>query len=98
MVELTRAALYYPRGVGRQLVAHNSLVALPYCPAEADLSVIDPKIEATVRIGTDPCLVGNRRAFSAIIRKWNQGSLGALLTARPFLNLHLSSGAELRAA
>src|SRR5215218_1004223 len=76
----------------------NSLIALPYRSAETDFPVVDPKVEPAVRIGADPRLVGNRRALPPIIGKWNQGSLGALLTTRPFLDLHASSGAKLRAA
>jgi hypothetical protein len=78
--------------------AQDSLIALSYRSAETDFPVVDPKVEPAVRIGADPRLVCNRRAFPPVIGKWNQGSLRALLTTWPFLDVHASSSPKLGAA
>src|SRR5918994_5431898 len=66
-----------------------SLVALPYRPAEADLAIFDAQVEPAIGIGADPCLVGDGSSLAAVVRKWDQGPLGAFLAARPFLALHV---------
>jgi hypothetical protein len=72
------------------LTSYLSLVALSYRAPKADLAVVDPQIEPAIRVGADPGFVGNRRAFAAVIGKWNEGSLRALLTGRPLFRLHAS--------
>src|SRR4051795_6296525 len=76
-----------------QAPSSQLFIALPYRPAETDFSVVDAQIEAAVGIGADPRLVGDRRALAAIVGKWNEGSLRALLTGRPLLRLHVPSRA-----
>src|SRR5690606_39013795 len=73
-----------------------SFLALPDRPAEADLAVVDAKIEAAIGIGADPGLVGDRGAVPAIVGEWNQASPRALLTHRPVLALHGSLPRDVR--
>src|SRR3954452_10634170 len=75
------------------LTAHLLLVGLADSSSEADFPVVDSEIEAAVGGGADPSLVGDRRAFAAIVGKWNEGSLRALLTGRPLLRFHVPSRA-----
>ncbi len=79
------------------LTSHFSLIALPYRPPEADLAIVDAQIEAAVWIGAHPGLVGDGSAFAAVVGKWNQSSLRALLAARPFLRLHIPPGWRVQA-
>src|SRR3954453_10602851 len=72
---------------------HLFLVGLADSSSEADFPVVASEIEAAVGVGADPSLVGDRRAFAAIGRKRNEGSLRALLTGGPFLPFHVPSRA-----
>src|SRR3712207_4936330 len=56
----------------------RSLVALADGAAEADLSVVDADVEAAVRVGADPRLVGDRRAVAAVVGQRYEQSLVAL--------------------
>src|SRR6185503_6705745 len=51
---------------------------------EADLPVIDAQIEPALRVGAHPRLVGDRRAFAAVVGERNQRAVATLLAARPF--------------
>ena len=61
---------------------------LPERAAQTDLTVIDTDIEATIRIVADPGLECDGSPIAAIVRKWKQGALVALLATREINPLH----------
>src|SRR5689334_5834748 len=60
-----------PRRAAR---AGRSLLRLPDRAPEADLAVVDPDVEAALRVAADPRLVGDRRAVAPIIRERQERS------------------------
>src|SRR5690554_3480226 len=70
------------------------LVALTDRATEADLAVVDPDVEAALRIRADPGLVGDRRAVTTVVRERQHVPLSTLL-APWVIHLHRHSSPPL---
>jgi hypothetical protein len=70
-------------------------MGLSYGSSETDLAVIDPQVEAAVRITADPCLVRNRCAVATIVAQRQQRSFAAFTATRQLGRIQRTSFAPL---